>query len=148
MYEDKRQTRSTRTISNIAERTLERALQEERIELWYEPIISQDSDGNESLTAAEPKIRIRTKDGGIVLPEELLPEINNAGLTIRLYEYALKESTNSISRWKQTNIVSKDFRLLFDITPRLWEIPEFTTNVLPHFSTDDCLLYTSPSPRD
>ncbi|MFK8076164.1 MAG: diguanylate cyclase [Granulosicoccus sp.] len=140
MYEDKRKTRSTRTISNIAERTLERALQEERIELWYEPIISRGSDGNETLTAAESKIRIRTKDGGIVLPEELLLEINNAGLIIRLYEHALKESRKSVSRWKQTNIVPEKFRLIFDITPGIWEIPEFTTHVLPHFSSEDVAL--------
>lgn len=147
MYEDKRQSRSTRTISTIAERTLERALQEERIELWYEPIISRDSDGSESLTAAEPKIRIRTKDGGIVLPEELLSEINNAGLTIRLYEHALKESRNSIGRWKQTNIVSENFRFIFDISPELWEIPEFTTHVLPHFSSEDVAISSKHDPE-
>lgn len=147
MYEDKRQTRSNRTISTIAERTLERALQEERIELWYEPIIGKDSDGNETLNAAESKIRIRTKDGGIVLPEELLPETNNAALTMRLYEHALKESRKSINRWKQTSIVSKDFRLIFTISPDLWEIPEFTTQVLPHFSSDDVAIASKHNPE-
>lgn len=146
MYEDKRENRSTRNISIIAERTLERALLEERIELWYEPIVSRNSDGTETLDAAESKIRIRTLDGGIVLPEELLSEISNPGLTIRLYKHALEASKNSINRWKQTNIVSKDFRLLFDVAPFIWEIPEFSSDVLPYFSSDDVAISSKHEP--
>lgn len=140
MYEDKRQKRDSRTVSSIAERTLERALEEDRIELWYEPIVSRDSDANEILTAAETKIRIRTKDGGIVLPEDLINEFDNPDLTIRLYEHALKTSKSSISRWKQTHIVSHNFRLIFNIRDSMWEVPKFISDVLPHFSSEDIAI--------
>ena len=117
MYEQKKNLKSSLSIQSMAARTLERALLEDRIELWYEPIVKYDTDGRETLYAAEVKIRIRTSEGGIVLPEELLNDISDTSLTAALYKNALAACTKSIRRWIDTNIVPADFKVHFEVNP-------------------------------
>jgi len=76
MYEDKRSSKNNPSIHSLANRTLSRALEEQRVELWYQPIIECNSFGIRKLSAADVKIRIRTSEGGIVPIEELLTNIN------------------------------------------------------------------------
>ncbi len=153
MYEDKKQRQSNRSINTIAERTLERALQEERIEIGYEPIVSRDAAGNEVLVAADAQIRIRTREGGIILSDELLPQINDSRLKFNLYNYVLDTCTKSIDRWINAHIVSPQFKLLFEIDPCVWQNVGVKEQLLsriqsPNIALTSKHLSDTPLPED
>jgi EAL domain-containing protein (putative c-di-GMP-specific phosphodiesterase class I) len=64
---------------------LERALRENWLEIWYQPKIDLR---RKCLAGAEALARIRHPRGGMLLPENFLPESDDAGL-VRLAEHAL-----------------------------------------------------------
>lgn len=136
MYEEKKKLKSSRTITSMAARTLERALLEDRIELWYEPILKCDDYGRENLVAADVKIRIRTSEGGIVLPEEILNDIGNTPLAAALYRHALRVCAKSARRWLDSKIVSSDFKLHFEINSEVLANRQFTDSALQFIRTD------------
>ncbi|MFT4728242.1 MAG: diguanylate cyclase (GGDEF)-like protein [Granulosicoccus sp.] len=136
MYEEKKKLKACRSITSMAARTLERALLEDRIELWYEPIVKYDSYGCEKLYAADVKIRIRTSVGGIVLPEELMNDIGNTPLAVALYSHVLFVCAKSVTRWIDSNIVSPDFKLHFDLNSDVLTNKQFTDSAMQFLRTD------------
>lgn len=136
MYEEKKKLKASRTINSMAARTLERALLEDRVELWYEPIVKSDIYGVEKLYAADVKVRIRTSEGGIVLPEDLLNDIGNTPLAAALYKKALIGCAKSVTRWIESGIVSRDFKLHFEITADVLSNKQFTDAAMQFLLTD------------
>ncbi|MFT6873981.1 MAG: diguanylate cyclase (GGDEF)-like protein [Granulosicoccus sp.] len=136
MYEEKKKLKSSRSITSMATRTLERALLENRIELWYEPIVNFDSSGCEKLYAADVKIRIRTSEGGIILPEELLNDIGNTPLNAALYRHALFACATSVKRWTDSKIVSPDFKLHFELNADILASKQFTDSAMQFLRTE------------
>lgn len=136
MYEEKKKLKSSRSIKSMAARTLERALLENRVELWYEPIVKCDLKGSEQLYAAEVKIRIRTSEGGIVLPEELLRDIGNTPLAAALYRNALSTCAKSITRWIDTQIVPPEFKLHFELNADVLANHKFMNTTLQFFRNE------------
>lgn len=136
MYEEKKKLKSSRSITSMAARTLERALLEDRIELWYEPIVKCDPSGGETLYAADVKIRIRSSEGGIVLPDELLSDIGSSPLAAALYRHALFACAKSVTRWIASHIVSPDFKLLFALNADVLANKQFTDSALQYLRTE------------
>jgi len=119
MYEEKKNRQSNRSIQVMRSRTIERALQENRVEIWYEPIVrnncNDDSSKCSTLLAAEAKIRVRSMDGGVIAPEDLLRDLDDDKLATSLFRFAFSQCLSSLERWNETGIISPKFKLYFEL---------------------------------
>ncbi|NND93187.1 MAG: EAL domain-containing protein [Granulosicoccus sp.] len=159
MYEQKKRMRQNRTKVNMAARTVERALKEDRVEVWYQPIVRFQRPGSYDLAGAEALVRVRSREGGIVGPEDFLPEVDSRELGSELDRCVLSQALGSLTRWNETGIVGRDFKLSLNVTAQSLNDPAFSAILnnqlqiasvspeqiiieLPHYSKVDPMVIT------
>lgn len=125
MYEQKKRQKKPRSKTSMAMRTVERALHEERVEVWFQPIVHLQQPGRYDLIGAEALMRIRTRDGGVVMPREFLHEVDSVELGSELDRCILYRALTSLSRWQATEVVDRRFRLSLNMTPQSLNDPTF-----------------------
>ena len=126
MYEQKKRQQQSRSTSRMATRTVERALAEDRLEVWYQPIVRFKRPGTYQLAGAEALMRIRSRDGGIILPEDFLGEVDSHKLGTDIDRRVMNAAMTSLSRWTAAGIVNKDFRLSLNVTAQSLNDPTFS----------------------
>ena len=126
MYEQKKRHKKPRTKSSMAVRTVERALNEDRIEVWFQPIVSLHQPGNYEMSGAEALVRIRSRDGGIILPEDFLGNVDNTELGCELDRRILCRALTSLARWRAAGVVGENFRLSLNMTAQSLNDPAFS----------------------
>ncbi len=67
---------------------LSRALQEDRMEVWYQPIMNNETG---MFDCAEALIRMRAPDGSYVQPGRFIPAAERSGLIIRIGRFVVQE---------------------------------------------------------
>ncbi len=97
MYEQKKLQKTTRTKGNMATRTVERALKEDRLEVWFQPIVSFKRPGTYALAGAEALVRICSRDGGIILPQEFMSDVEHCELGVELDRRVFSKALRSLA---------------------------------------------------
>lgn len=118
MYEQKKRQRRDRSKSGLLARGVERALKEDRLEIWYQPILKLDYPGRSRLVGADTQLRLRTSDGGFVLPSEFMPEVENDQICRALDHKILGSAVQALGRWNAANIVNSEFQMKIQLTQR------------------------------
>lgn len=131
MYEQKKRQKKPRSKGSMAIRTVERALHEDRVEVWFQPIVSLLQPGNYEMSGAESLVRIRSRDGGIILPEEFLADVDNSELGAELDRRILCRAMTSLARWRAAGVVGENFRLSLNMTTQSLNDPAFSA-ILNH----------------
>jgi len=131
MYEQKKRQQFQRSKGGMAIRTVERALSEERIEVWYQPIVCIQKPGNYNLIGAEALVRLRSRDGGIVLPADFLTDVRTGSLGGMVDKKVVSSAIHALSRWLTSGIVNKEFRMSINISERAINDPSFLA-ILSH----------------
>lgn len=116
MYEQKKRQKKPRSKGSMATRTVERALHEDRVEVWFQPIVSLFQPGNYEMSGAEVLVRIRSRDGGIIMPDDFLHDIDSNSLGSELDRRILSRALTSLARWRAAGVVDENFRLSLNIT--------------------------------
>ncbi len=129
MYEQKKLQKTTRTKGNMASRTVERALKEDRLEVWFQPIVSFQRPGSYALAGAEALVRICSRDGGIILPQDFMGDVEHSELGIALDRRVFSKALNSLARWRASGVVGDDFRLSLNLTAQSLNDPGFSTSL-------------------
>ena len=125
MYEQKKRQHFQRSKGGMATRTVERALSEQRIEVWYQPMVSIQKPGNYQLIGAEALVRLRSRDGGIVLPADFLTDVRTGSLGGLVDKKVVSLSIQALARWMESGIVSKDFQMSINISEKAINEPAF-----------------------
>jgi EAL domain-containing protein (putative c-di-GMP-specific phosphodiesterase class I) len=68
--------------------TLSKALQENRMEVWYQPIMNTETG---KFDCAEALIRMKAADGSYVPPGRFIPAAERSGLIIRIGRFVIQE---------------------------------------------------------
>lgn len=111
MYEQKKRQRFHRTKGGMATRGVERALVENRMELWFQPMVRLERPGNYALIGADTNMRMRSSQGAYVLPQEFMPELKDAKVLRDLDDRAIELALLALRRWNLAGIVDQNFRL-------------------------------------
>lgn len=127
MYEQKKRHHAKQTTGGMATRAVERALHENRVEVWYQPIVRLQRPGNYVLAGAEALVRLRTREGGIVLPEEFKSELEGTSLCKTFDRTIMMSCLNSLSRWAAADIVDENFKLSFTVDSQTLNDPDFNS---------------------
>jgi diguanylate cyclase (GGDEF)-like protein len=126
MYEQKKRQQRVLSTGGMAVRTVERALLEDRIEVWFQPIVRVGRPGSYALCGAEALVRIRSRDGGVILPEEFLGEVTASAWGTELDRRVLSLALTSLSRWSTAGIVRDDFKMSINVTAQSLNDPAFS----------------------
>ena len=129
MYAEKFLRRSETPSEALAARTLNSALEQNRVELWLQPVTSVPEPGKVRLTGAEALVRLRSHEGGVIAPDEFLSCIHAAPIGRRLDKFMLERAVRSLSSWRFTGLVGSDFRLAVNVTGASLRDPEFAPDV-------------------
>ena len=116
MYEHKKQHHQERNIGSVAARNVEKALRDDRIEVWYQPIVTVRTLDEIRLQGAESLVRLRTRNGDIVGPEEFLAEVRKRDLGRELDRRVMTRSLEALARWRRDDTVGEAFRLSINLT--------------------------------
>lgn len=116
MYEQKRLRLSNSSVHTAATRTVENALREDRVEVWYQPIVDVSNTEQTRLVCAEALVRLRSREGGIILPADFLGEVRKRKLGRELDHRVMTLALEALARWRKTGLVKDDFRLTLNLT--------------------------------
>ncbi len=78
------------------EQKLRRAIQGDEFELFYQPLISTETQDVESVEAL---IRWRMPDGGYRAPDEFLAVAEESGLIVEISDWVLRTAISTAARW-------------------------------------------------
>ena len=111
MYEQKKRQRFHRSKGGMATRGLERALMENRLEMWFQPVLRLERPGNYGLVGADTHMRIRSTHGGYVMPEEFMDAIQGDAVLTDLDNRTIDLALHALRRWNLAGIVDRHFQL-------------------------------------
>lgn len=134
MYAEKQSRRSLRAVSSLAVRTVENALDENRVEVWYQPIVRARSNAQVQVVGAEALVRIRSSEGGIISPNDFIPDIKESPTGRALDQCVLSKSLEAHAQWRNAGMVSDDFRLSINMTGLSIRDPELVTELRSHIT--------------
>jgi len=129
MYEQKRARQQERSVTTAATRNVEKALREDRIEIWFQPIVAATAHGETKLQSAEALVRMRTKSGAIVGPDEFLAEVRKRDLGRELDRRVMTRSLEALARWRRAGVVEETFRIAINLTGESLRAPAFVNDV-------------------
>ena len=129
MYEQKRGRRQNRSTETVATRNVEKALREDRIEIWYQPIVTAGEPGETRLQSAEALVRMRTQSGAIVGPDDFLAEVRKRDLGRELDRRVMTRSLEALARWRRAGVVDDDFRVAINLTGESLRTAAFVDDV-------------------
>ena len=75
-------------------RALSKALQENRLEVFYQPILNTATG---TFDSAEALVRMKAEDGSYVRPDQFIPAAERSGLIIRVGQFVLRETARLLS---------------------------------------------------
>ncbi len=125
MYEQKKLQSSHRSKGGMATRSTERALTENRVEMWFEPVVRIERPGNYALIGADTQLRIRTSAGGYVMPDEFMNDLEGTSILNQLDEHTVDLSLRALRRWSDAEIVDNRFRLCLTLSEQTLNNPIF-----------------------
>ncbi len=108
-------------------RELSSALDEDRLEVWFQPIVSLRTTGR--ITGAEALVRLRGTDGEVVLPAEFVPGAERNGMIRPLGEFVLRSACQEAARWRNQQLVDPCFMLSVNVSPRQLDSKDFVDRV-------------------
>lgn len=140
MYKQKKYQQDYRTKGSMTTRGVERALQEDRMEMWFQPVVLLERPGNYILIGADTSMRMKDSYGGYVMPEDFMPDIAGSSALRELDERTLELALGAIDRWNHTRIVDNAFYVSIHLSEQTLQLPDFplllenrlqTMNILP-----------------
>ena len=112
MYEQKKQQRAQKTRNLLATQRLERAINEQRIEMRFQPIIRRHSGGQSVCVGADTSLFVRNKQGGHAISEKHIHKIITSTAQRELDNCYLTLALNALYRWNLASVIDDSFRLV------------------------------------
>ena len=98
-----------------ADALLADALDEDRVEAWFQPIVTCDPHGGTRLVGAEALARVRARDGSVLVPAAFLHADLDADLARALDLAVGRRAIGALARWHLAGSASADFTLSFNL---------------------------------
>lgn len=102
------------------------AIASNQFQLKYQPII----DRSGAIVGAECLIRWIHADKGWIAPDEFIPMAESTGLIQQIGQWVLREGISSLADWEAKGLLSKNFKLAVNVSPREFDSPTFISNLL------------------
>lgn len=101
------------------ESELHRALEKKQLEVYYQPVISVDT---QHIVGAEALLRWRHPKFGFLMPDQFIPLAESTGLIIQIGEWVLNMACLQIKQWHDLGYI--DLRVAVNLSTRQFNDPE------------------------
>jgi diguanylate cyclase (GGDEF)-like protein len=108
------------------ESALRQALTNRQLHLAYQPIVTLDDS---RLAGAEALLRWDHPQRGAVPPALFIPVAEETGLIAEIGRWVLREALCQLARWRADGVVSDQFWISINVSPRQLRDPELTDDV-------------------
>ncbi|MBQ9326955.1 MAG: EAL domain-containing protein [Solobacterium sp.] len=113
---------------------LSKALMEDRMEVWYQPILNTATGRFES---AEALIRMKAEDGSYVRPDRFIPAAEQSGLIMRVGRFVLKEVCSFLADPIREELGIRYIEANLSVEECIQEtLPEEIRAIMSQFGTD------------
>ena len=136
MYETKQVRKKENDQTVLAAEFVNTSLRDNRIDVWYQPIVSVSDDDTYKLIGAEALLRIRDKAGKHVPPNDFLPYIHYHDIAIVLDKVIISQALERLGSWQKDDLVESDFYLSVNLcgaTAQMDTLPEFFCENMKEF---------------
>lgn len=117
-------------IRNInLEAELHKALEQNQLELYYQPVISVE---NQSIVGAEALIRWNNPQLGLIAPNQFIPLAEVTGLIVPIGEWVMHTACKQIVKWHESGFV--DLKLAINLSARQFNDPDFLKKVVANLN--------------
>jgi len=109
-----------------AETELRRSFHDGSLRLYYQPIVSLQSG---KIFGFEALLRWQHPKRGLIRPSEVLPIVEEAGLSVQLGQWVLRTSCTCLSRWRQFEFVPPSLLMSFNLSGKELTRPNLVSEV-------------------
>lgn len=92
---------------------LQQAIQEDRLELHYQPQYDLESG---AMAGAEALVRLRAADGALVAPDRFIGVAEETGLIVELGGWVMQEACRQLAEWRRQGVNLR--RMAVNLSPR------------------------------
>lgn len=117
MQDEKLAHRRSRQIDPETARLVELALSDNRLEVWYQPIVQMSSPTETRMVGAEAFVRLRADDNTLRVPSEFLSEIMTSRYAREIDKRMASLVLANLSLWQTRGMVSGDFLVSLNLSP-------------------------------
>ncbi len=110
MFAQKPRPRSGRPARSTTEQTIIDALNDQRVHVWYQPIVTA-AGPEPTVVGAEALVRLRTPEGHYLPPAEFLPAVIDRQPGIDLDAQVARQALETCNRWLRDGRVTTDFQI-------------------------------------
>lgn len=108
------------------EQGLRKALENQEFQLYYQPIMSLESD---RIVGLEALIRWIHPERGILLPDEFLPVAEESGLILPIGDWVLNEACTQLKAWQVQNADLQNISVNVNISNKQFSQPDLIEKV-------------------
>ncbi len=137
MFRMKRNRSANRKISPDTIRIIESALKDDRVEAFFQPVVSLDDNEVAHLAGAEALVRIRNLDGTLISPADFLPGLGNNKLAAAVDARVMNKALASLGAWTRMGIVPPSFRVALNLGTASIEDPKLMARLGEAIFTHD-----------
>ena len=117
MQTEKQAHRRARSINPDTARLVELALSENRLEVFYQPIVAMNSATETRMVGAEAFVRLRADDNSLVVPSDFLGEIMTSRYAREIDQRMAGLVLRDLALWQSSQLVGADFFVSLNMSP-------------------------------
>lgn len=117
VQDEKTAHRRIRSIEPETARLVELALRENRLEVWYQPIVQLSSPTQTQMVGAEAFVRLRADDSSLRVPSEFLSEIMTSRYAREIDQRMASLMLSDMAQWQTRSMVAPDFFVSLNLSP-------------------------------
>ena len=84
---------------------LRKGLETRRFSIAYQPIVDAHT---KSIVGLEALLRFTDSEGNLVMPDQVIPELEKSGLIIEVGDWVVLEACRQVAVWIKTGVISQD----------------------------------------
>jgi len=111
----------------IADHALFRAVEQGEFVLHYQPRVAL-CDGRPQ--GVEALLRWQSPERGMVLPEDFVPLLEDAGLMVSVGRWVMHEALSQLKRWQDEGLALGRFRLSVNLSPVEFQQPDLASTLV------------------
>ncbi len=114
---EKADHRRARSINPDTARLVELALSENRLEVFYQPIVALNSATETRMVGAEAFVRLRADDNSLRVPSDFLGEIMTSRYAREIDQRMTTLVLRDLAEWQTSQLVGTDFFVSLNMSP-------------------------------
>ena len=114
---EKQAHRRSRSINPDTARLVELALSENRLEVFYQPIVAMNSATETRMVGAEAFVRLRADDNSLRVPSDFLAEIMTSRYAREIDQRMAALVLRDLALWQGNQLVGADFFVSLNMSP-------------------------------